>query len=343
MRASDVALGLLSAILSALFNGSWAVLSKLECAQVNPLVFMMYASLGVFASSWLVIPIIAPMYHFNPSFSGSPDYEFTYYGMLAGLLFILAIAFTFIAIPLVGISVSQGVWGGTAIVASFLWGVVFFPQQNPIRSMPLTLVALILLIVGTLGIAFKEQLARRLYKTGYEELDESDSPTGIAQRARRYSGLFCCMIVGGLSGSILIPMSFSPTKYQGLVFIPSFGVGAGAAGPAVALSVFLVAYLLSGEWPVWNLRGALVPGFISGVLWNIGNVLSVLGVQSIGYAVAYPVMQCALFVGGLWGLLFREISDRRVIGVFFGSGVVLLTGAALLTVAVGRANTLSAA
>eukprot|EP01012_Entosiphon_sulcatum_P005391 TRINITY_DN12387_c0_g1_i2.p1 TRINITY_DN12387_c0_g1~~TRINITY_DN12387_c0_g1_i2.p1 ORF type:complete len:306 (+),score=19.25 TRINITY_DN12387_c0_g1_i2:56-973(+) len=216
MRASDVALGLLSAILSALFNGSWAVLSKLECAQVNPLVFMMYASLGVFASSWLVIPIIAPMYHFNPSFSGSPDYEFTYYGMLAGLLFILAIAFTFIAIPLVGISVSQGVWGGTAIVASFLWGVVFFPQQNPIRSMPLTLVALILLIVGTLGIAFKEQLARRLYKTGYEELDESDSPTGIAQRARRYSGLFLLHDCGRPQWEYSNPNELQPHEVPGL-------------------------------------------------------------------------------------------------------------------------------
>ena len=69
---------------------------------------------------------------------------------------------------------------------------------------------------------------------------------------------------------------------------------------------------------------------VSGTLWNVGNVGSIYGIQDMGYAIAYPLMQTALFVGGLWGILaFKEIKGRAI-AVFFTASGVLLVGALLL-------------
>ena len=49
---------------------------------------------------------------------------------------------------------------------------------------------------------------------------------------------------------------------------------------------------------------------------------------------AYPMLQCALFFGALWGVfVFGEIKGRAV-PVLFGGGVVLLSGAAILALSV---------
>jgi glucose uptake protein GlcU len=55
---------------------------------------------------------------------------------------------------------------------------------------------------------------------------------------------------------------------------------------------------------------ASVPGMISGAIWNVGNICSVIAVRDpgVGLAIAYPIMQCGLFVAGLWGIiLFAEL------------------------------------
>jgi hypothetical protein len=47
--------------------------------------------------------------------------------------------------------------------------------------------------------------------------------------------------------------------------------------------------------------------------------------------VAYPIMQCGLFVAGAWGiLLFKELKGKWQM-LYWASGAVLLAGAALLS------------
>ena len=44
-------------------------------------------------------------------------------------------------------------------------------------------------------------------------------------------------------------------------------------------------------------RACLLPGVLSGVLWNLGNVASIYAVQPpLGFAVGYPVTQCCVLV-----------------------------------------------
>lgn len=60
--------------------------------------------------------------------------------------------------------------------------------------------------------------------------------------------------------------------------------------------------------------------------WPLVMVVVVVLLQ-----VAYPLMQCGLFVAGAWGiLLFRELRGVKWQALYWASGAVLLTGAALL-------------
>lgn len=52
-------------------------------------------------------------------------------GMVAGMLFVLAGLFSFLAIPELGLAIAQGVWGGSAVLVSFLWGAVGPTKVRP--------------------------------------------------------------------------------------------------------------------------------------------------------------------------------------------------------------------
>ena len=110
------ALGFVLAAASAFFNGSFAALSKLEPVResnVSPPVFNFFLTLGVAASCLVATPFVPATGH---------EIGICWQGILAGTLLVLATYFSFVAIPHVGVSVGQGVWGGTAILVSFLWG-----------------------------------------------------------------------------------------------------------------------------------------------------------------------------------------------------------------------------
>lgn len=51
--------------------------------------------------------------------------------MVAGMLFVLAGLFSFLAIPELGLAIAQGVWGGSAVLVSFLWGAVGPTKVRP--------------------------------------------------------------------------------------------------------------------------------------------------------------------------------------------------------------------
>eukprot|EP01052_Picozoa_sp_SAG31_P023243 SAG31_NODE_1903_length_6956_cov_3.288902_12_plen_154_part_00 len=127
---SDQAIGLSLAAASAILNGSFAVFSKLpqvraagdpavaveDREQAKAIMFTCYTCLGVFISSWFVAPFIQMAHELDGQYAGSPTYQFTGYGIIAGILLVVALTASFAAIPLVGISVGQGVWGGVAIL-----------------------------------------------------------------------------------------------------------------------------------------------------------------------------------------------------------------------------------
>lgn len=337
------AVGLLCAVLSAVFNGSFTVPFKAAAAsshsdqrrnslEVHPIVFTLYVSVGVFLSSMIMVAPFLPAISINiPS-------------ILAGFLFVLGVSASFHAVDLIGMALSQGIWAGSATVVSYVWGTIVFGDYpaHPLWSV----FGLMLLVIGVVGIAFCNDIAQRIRSGSKEELEPLHSGVAISmtlsdddnehapdatrntQTPTAYaSGVFWACAVGLFGGSILAPTHYLQPDEQGLAVLPSFGIGCVILAPIVLLGN----NLWTKQLPPFNLQNALIPGLFSGLLWNISNLLSLIAIPSIGYGVAYPLLQAAVLVSGLWGIsVFKEITDRRTIVVFWIAGGILLLGAAML-------------
>lgn len=353
-RLSMTYLGIICAVGSALFNGSFAALFKtkeMSALNVHPMVFQLYVSIGVFLSSWAVVPFLGR----NPDLLPGGDdgdavagdeLKFSSLGLVGGCLLVLAFVGSFNAVDDIGIALAQGIWSGVAMVVSYVWGAVIFGER-PSR-VGASVSGLALLILGVIFIAFSDAIGRRVVRLGgYTQvpdaatnLDPEDDVdflkqsvpatpmAGEKKSASSYArGVSWACSVGLFGGSILAPLHYVPPDRQGLVFLPSFGIGALLTSPAA----FYAHAVYSGGMPELHVRKALGTGLLSGLLWNVGNVLSVVAISSVGYGVAYPLFQCALLFSGVWGIyLFHEITDRATIFVFWFGGLVLVLGGFLL-------------
>mmetsp|Transcript_19851 Transcript_19851/g.48567 ORF Transcript_19851/g.48567 Transcript_19851/m.48567 type:complete len:334 (-) Transcript_19851:624-1625(-) len=275
---------------------------------------------------------------FNRSLTGAdqdntPPFPFPPLGMVAGCLFVLSVTFSFAAIPYIGLAMAQGVWGGSAILVAWIWGVAVF--GNTIHSPGLAAAAIILLTSGVIGIAFCQNIAD--YFSPYQEFkekhaaplrgsaDEDEEAKSLAEKDYEQksntkkmewlTGMGFAAAVGLAGGSTLVPLNYVPKNESGLAFLPAFGVGAIIFSP-----------LLCAGWFLYE--GQIPPLHFKETFW--AGVCQIIAIPALSYSVAYPILQCALFVAGLWGIfVFKEIRDRAVL-VFFISGAVMLSGATCL-------------
>lgn len=346
--------GFILAAASAVCNGSFAALAKLPQvlkAETEPVLFNFYVCIGVFISGICVLP-----------FLGVADQEvgFTPMGFLAGCLFVLAVLFSFLAIPEVGLAIGQAVWAGAAILVSYLWGAVG-PEaiRGDTASIGGSVAAVLFLLVGILGIIYSQRLSEGSgdangAATEVDPLLSSSPPAGGGlglepgtserpgsvnngrRRKRRPPslalGLGYALLVGLFGGSILVPLTYVENdKLDTIGFLPSFGLGCLVFGAITTGGVYAV---LEKRMPRLDLGVSLLPGILAGFVWNAGNLASIYAMtEGLSYGVAYPLMQCALFVSGLWGVLvFKEITGTKAVITFFAFGGVLMAGAVLLAV-----------
>jgi len=129
------------------------------------------------------------------------------------------------------------------------------------------------------------------------------------------------------NGSMLVPIRFAPVEVQGINFIVSFGIGVLAVTPVFAFIYFLA----FRRMPELKLKVLALPGLICGLGWNFGNWASIYATLFLGYTIGFPLSQCALLIGGFWGVaLFKEITGLKRIVVFVVSCFILLGGAVML-------------
>jgi hypothetical protein len=313
--------------------------------DLHPIYFQLYVSIGVFITCFL----FAAFLPLNDKITNSPEagtnFTFVPLAFPCGVLFVLSILFSFLAIPRIGLALGQGVWGGCAIITSFLLGSY---KNGSLGNAGLAGVAIALLLVGVAGITFCEAIGSKLSGgKSKSDVDENSRlsnlsvglETGLIQNdedakasfSSTLAGLGYALLVGLAGGSTLFPMEYADADQQGLVLLPAFGVGA----LTMSLAVFggFVCYQGVGDMPPMHVEATLRTGLFSGLLWNVSNVLAIYSIPRIGLSVAYPMLQCALFVAGLWGIfVFKEIRSAAAIGVFFLSGAILIGGAGCLAV-----------
>lgn len=232
-----------------------AQIERVERVNLDPIIFNWYVCLGVFLSSWLVCPALPAI--------GAP-FAFSAYSFFAGTIFVFAVLFSFLAIPLVGIAIGQGVWGSSALLVSFLWGAIPGSKvYSPIVDAGATAAAVALLLCGALGIVYCKDIAVRMCGVGGEPcqtdqghvlLKDHDEENPMATQqpgeeqsgsaAKRLLGIGSALLVGVFGGAILVPTKYDPDalNYQG-------GLPTGWTSPAFARFVPSIGrWCWSGPW-----------------------------------------------------------------------------------------------
>lgn len=346
----SAAVPMAGAAVAILFWGTFAVPMKtksVEDAKLNPFVFQLYMSVGIFLSSWLVL-LVEP-------------FAWTPYGAVASFIWATGSLFAVPTIRDLGVSVGQGVWSGFVAVTAFLWGVFGHSLfsifgDDPMRDPLMASIGLAVLVLGMLGLACVGSIAATAqsrpgnrYAINSESQPFLDRPSSLGRRSlprivaappaskpNMMRGFLTALIVGVTGGSTLVPMKFAPEipfrdGTRSVIFALSFGMS--VLPISICLNVLPVLWQW-GELPKFHVRTCALPGILSGVLWNLANIGSIYAVQEpLGLTVGYPLTQCCLVVAGLFGICYyKEVSGALHVGMWLASALTLLGGAAMLGV-----------
>uniref|UniRef100_A0A8C7ZT28 Transmembrane protein 144b n=1 Tax=Oryzias sinensis TaxID=183150 RepID=A0A8C7ZT28_9TELE len=160
----------------------------------------------------------------------------------------------------------------------------------------------------------------------------------LRPRSRRFMGCLLAVMVGLLYGSCFIPilyiMSHSPcpdSVYYGASVFAMDYVYAQNCGIFLTSTVYFVIYcaVRSNKPRVYS--RAILPGFLSGLMWSVGTYCWFLANNYLSPVITYPIVTAGYgLVAALWGsLVFKEIKGVVNCSIFFLASCVVLTGSLL--------------
>jgi len=79
------------------------------------------------------------------------------------------------------------------------------------------------------------------------------------------------------------------------------------------------------------LRAVGPPALLAGLLWSVGNFAGTLATEQLGYALAWPLVQCQLLVSSAWGVAYyKEQRGMRQVAAMCAATCFIVVGATLL-------------
>lgn len=153
--------GLLLTLVSAFCNGTFNTFGKLCKEPPDPVIFNACLCVGCGLSSFAVIAFFPLLNHAQ----GPWPVGFSPQGFLAGGMLVLATLFTFAAIPLIGLAKGTPTWCTFAILTAFSWGAMGPREPGPgapVKNMPLSILAMLLIVIGVLIINFASKISGAL-------------------------------------------------------------------------------------------------------------------------------------------------------------------------------------
>jgi glucose uptake protein GlcU len=163
---------------------------------------------------------------------------------------------------------------------------------------------------------------------------------------KRQVGIICAVWNGIFNGSSLLPLHYAKAQgFGGLNYMVSFGSGSLIANLFIWLVFWGTEYMAQNpevsprSWKVaW---GSLPPfhwthtwkqGVIAGSILSAGMYGSIISTTVLGQGVGNSLIQCKIFISGLWGILiFHEITERQSIFKWFASATLSVVAIILLS------------
>ena len=290
-------------------------------------------------------------------------------GLLGGASVFCATVFVFIAVRHLGVAVEPSLVAASFVTCSLGTSLLFLDVA--VTSAGSLVLALCLIISGSAGVAQSRRFSNHSgnIKSGHldyatavtrdpmpesEEEQSSDAAPQdvVAVRAVQLEteGLssvdtrVSVSLVTGVVAAIAVGFFGSMVPFLAKVSKATTGIDEWSLLPSVGLGLFLstlvgipcrlqVSHAMGiPPVPAGQYSTVCGAGLLSGALWGGGNVLLNLGLGSgVALPVASSIYQCAVLVGGMWGILwFRELTGAIAVGTFFASAIGVVVGIVLL-------------
>lgn len=222
--------------------------------------------------------------------------NFNLAALLSGFLWALANSISLIALKNLGLSIATPVLSSIVIITSFIWGAVVFREISAFLT---GFLALGLIIAGVVLV----------------------SMTGNMEGGSKRKGFMAGILAGLIFGSQLVPLKIFNLSIHDFFFPLCTGI---------FLSGLLIAVFNRVKFEKAGSKEAVLTGFI----WNVGNILSLISLSIIGLAKMGPISQSSVLVAVLWGVFyFKEITEKRLkIQILIGA-IILLGGVLTLGLA----------
>lgn len=223
------------------------------------------------------------------------------YALVSGLFWGVANAISLVAVLNLGISRAIPVMSSLVILSSFLWGALVFhefPSGVALGFVGIGLIMLGVIIVST--------------------TDVGSSPNGNMQSQNIKKGLIMAVLAGLIFGSQLTPLKVGNVTTRDFFF-------------SVCSGIFFTSLIISQIMKVKFKKEAVGMSLLSGIIWNIGNLLSLVSLERIGLSKMGPISQLSILVVVLWGLFyFKEIDKLKTkLQVLIGA-IILVFGILVL-------------
>ncbi len=176
------------------------------------------------------------------------------------------------------------------VISSFLWGGLVFGEMP--SGIMAGFLGVGLIIAGVILIGMIGNTASKNIK----------------------KGLLSAAAAGIIWGSQLVPLKVGQVATRDFFF-------------PVCLGILLSGLLIFALSRKGFKKEALGMSLLSGVIWNIGNLLSLISLSIIGLSKMGPVSQAAVLFAVLWGLFyFKEITKRKAKWQVLIGAVILFSG-----------------
>lgn len=120
------------------------------------------------------------------------------------------------------------------------------------------------------------------------------------------------------------------TEITGLAYAVCFALGVGLVTTCLAPLYFGFQFVRTRKLPKFEVKITLLPGVVAGLLWNAGNICSVFAAEYLGMTIGFPLTQMALLVSALWGMILFKEITRIPAIISFFSAALILIGGAVL-------------
>lgn len=211
------------------------------------------------------------------------------YGLLSGVLWTAASTFFLVAVANLGLAKAVPVTSSLIIISSFLWGGLVFNEMP--AGIKLGLFGIGLIILGVALI----------------------STVGTTTTINKKKGLVAAVMAGLIWGSQLVPLKVGNVAVSDFFFPLCAGI----------LISGLVLFLIKRAS---FQHEAVKESLLSGLIWNIGNLLSLISLSLIGLAKMGPIAQVATLIAVLWGLFyFREVTKPKAkLQILIGASILFI-------------------